>query len=498
MHANRQRVIENSELSQALINSVRQKIVLMPALQPLNTEQIDNINLALSEHLTNIHRHNTEPCTVTIDVITKPKAISITDTGADISNLLSEITQEAAVPDPLSESGRGLWLIKQCFPNLHYETNNGHNTLLLPLAAAKALIAVIDDDPIQLSLLSVWLEADYRLITFEDPLKALSFLATQTVDLIICDIKMPGLDGLSLRQRLLASGRNQTVPFLFLSALDDESLINRAAELAIDDFITKPIREAPLKASIKRVLQRNSQLTQSVDVQLDKAITSSLWHRLPATWGGWTLDLSYLVASRGGGDFVFVQQRSKSLLIILGDVMGHGTDAKFFAFAISGYLHGLCYALSRDHSPADLMQKLSNALSNNTILQQTLVTALVIELFEDGTLTLACAGHPAPFFASTSTGFQQLNIGGVLPGLQQDAIYEQTHIQCQSGETLLAYTDGLTEQFPQQQFTEHNVLNHKLAVLCLSPKTLNLHEFLHNNTTQPLPDDVTLLGIRRS
>ena len=497
VQASAQRVIDQSELTLSLINAIRHKIVLMPALQPLAGEQVDKLHLALSEHLTNILRHNTEPCKVTINIIAQPKAISISDTGTDIADLLQAITCDTKAPDPLNESGRGLWLIRQSFPAFKYCSHNGVNTLTLPLDQAKPNLALIDDDPIQLALLNAWLSADYNLLIFSDPLQALAYLKNQPVDLIICDVKMPVMDGFILRQHLLDFEHTVTVPFLFVSALDDETLINRAAELAIDDFITKPIREVPLRSSIKRVLQRNLQLTQSVDVQLDKSITASLWHTLPTNWHGWQLNLAYLVASRGGGDFVFFQQRPSSLLIVLGDVMGHGTQAKFFAFAISGYLHGLCYVLAAECSPEELLQGLSSAICDNSLLQRTLVTALVIELFEDGGITLACAGHPAPLLSKADGCLHQFEVGGVLPGLQHDATYSQLQLTCQSGDTLLAFTDGLSEQFPQPVNTKNNTLIEQMSVLCLNPKTLNLHKFLHDNATQPLPDDVTLLAIRR-
>lgn len=490
-------IVADALLSLELISVIRKKVPIMPALQPLATEQAEELALVLSEHLTNILQHNHSSCRVSILIYPETKLVSITDNGKNIATLLDHVSANTPLPDPLSESGRGLWLMRHYFPSLRYQREKDQNILFLPLTENKPKLVLIDDDPIQLALLEAWLQNDYHLEGFTNPLMALSFLQNSKVDLIISDVRMPELDGLSLRKMLLENEKTMTVPFLFLSALDDEQLINKAAELSIDDFITKPISERLLKSSIKRVLHRNFQLKHSVDVQLEKSVTNSLWSALPKSWHGWQLDLAYLVASKGGGDFVFQQQRQDSLIIILGDVMGHGLQAKFFSFAISGYLHGLCYALTAKQTPSELLTELSAAIAKNTLLQCTLVTALVFELFNDGRMVIACAGHPAPFFSSADGDTQFLPVGGVLPGLQHDAVYKDYEVKCNLGDRLLAFTDGLAEQFPNDKSDKINALPTQLANLCLNAKMLNLQEFIKNNTIQPLPDDVTLLAISR-
>lgn len=495
--ANTEMVLQATVLDSALVRSLRQKLPQLPALQPLATAQIEALELVLSEHLTNILEHNAQACQVSVGLSRQPKGLQIDDNGASIAQQLATVAADLTVPDPLQTSGRGLWLLLQYFPDLEYQTTEQGNRLWLPLPAAQPRLVLIDDDPIQLAVLKAWLQKEYQLDVFSDPVLALQFLQIQRVDLIICDIKMPVLDGLMVRQQLLKQPQTQAIPFLFVSSDQNDQLKLQAADLSIDDYISKPMREASLKQAIRRVLNRNNQVRQSVDAQLDQALTRSLWQEPPRQWQGWDLQLAYLVASKGGGDFVFWQQRPNSLLLVLGDVMGHGVPAKFFAFAFCGYLHGLCYALAAQRSPAELLEALSTAVYSHPILQQTLVTALVLEIFADGQVHLASAGHPPPYLYSAQTGIAALNIRGMLPGLQPHAVYEAKTEQLKPGDCLFALTDGLIEQHPDDPQDREGILRNSLSVLCSQNNAMTLNGFLHKLYEQPLPDDLTLLALRR-
>lgn len=495
--ANIEAVLLATSLDVLLVRSLRQKLPLLPALQPLSSSQVEALALVLSEHLTNVLEHNSQPCQVSVGLSRQPKGLLIEDNGKSIAEQLAAVAADLRVPEPLQTSGRGLWLMLQSFPELEYQTSEQGNQLWLPLLTAKPRLVLIDDDPIQLALLNAWLQHDYQLEVFSDPVVALHFLKTQPVDLIISDIIMPVLDGLMLRQQLLNNPQTQAIPFLFVSSDQNDQLKLQAADLSIDDYICKPMLEASVKQAIRRVLNRSVQLRHSVDAQLDQALTRSLWQVPPQHWQGWDLQLAYLVASKGGGDFVFWQQREKSLLLVLGDVMGHGVPAKFFAFAFCGYLQGLCYALAAQRSPAELLEALSGAVYNHPILQQTLVTAVVLEIFADGQVLVASAGHPPPYLYSAQNGIAALNIRGMLPGLQPHARYEVKAEQLNSGDYLFAITDGLIEQHPDDPKDRESILQNSLSVLCSQNNGMTLNDFLHNLYEQPLPDDLTLLALRR-
>ena len=122
--------------------------------------------------------------------------------------------------------------------------------------AEPASIALVDDDRNILTSVSIALQADGFLTrVYLDGEAALAALRERPADLIVCDIKMPRLDGLELVRRLRTFS---AVPVIFLTSRDDE--LDEALGLAIgaDDYIAKPFSQRLLIARIRAVLRRAS------------------------------------------------------------------------------------------------------------------------------------------------------------------------------------------------------------------------------------------------
>jgi serine/threonine-protein kinase RsbW len=149
-------------------------------------------------------------------------------------------------------------------------------------------------------------------------------------------------------------------------------------------------------------------------------------------------------AGPGGGDLLLSQATPDGQLVVLADLMGHGTDAKLYAHTLAGYLHGLLATDSARWTPATLLDAISRAFRDDALLTQTLATLVVVELAEAGRVTLASAGHP-PAWRISRAGCEPLELSGALPGLAEDARYEQLGLVLEPGERLALYTDGLVE-----------------------------------------------------
>lgn len=75
-------------------------------------------------------------------------------------------------------------------------------------------------------------------------------------DLILLDLMLPGIDGLSACRRLKANKKTQHIPIIMLTAKGDESDIVTGLELGADDYITKPFSSKVVSARIKTALRR--------------------------------------------------------------------------------------------------------------------------------------------------------------------------------------------------------------------------------------------------
>lgn len=117
-----------------------------------------------------------------------------------------------------------------------------------------ALILVVDDDPAIRSVITFALEkAGHATRAVGDGVAAVAAVAREAPDLVVLDIGMPEMDGLSACREIR---RTSEVPILFLSARDEE--IDRVLGLEIggDDYVTKPFSPRELVARVGAILKR--------------------------------------------------------------------------------------------------------------------------------------------------------------------------------------------------------------------------------------------------
>lgn len=119
--------------------------------------------------------------------------------------------------------------------------------------ANKILIA--DDDPVILKLLQVNLEMEgYDVVMAEDGQAAVQQANTAKPDLIILDIMMPKMDGLSVRQALLETPDLKDTPVIFLSARAQLTDIQKGYAAGVTEYVTKPFDPNDLLELIEQVL----------------------------------------------------------------------------------------------------------------------------------------------------------------------------------------------------------------------------------------------------
>ena len=102
-------------------------------------------------------------------------------------------------------------------------------------------IMIIDTDDVNVDVLKTALEAmDFEVQTCTDGQQALDMIAVAQPDLIIAELMIPKLDGLTVRQQLMEMPNGASIPFILLSHQKDEALVERALALTIEHVIKKP------------------------------------------------------------------------------------------------------------------------------------------------------------------------------------------------------------------------------------------------------------------
>lgn len=124
------------------------------------------------------------------------------------------------------------------------------------MASDQAVVLVVDDEPDMRDLLAASLRfAGFDTHSVASGRAALDTLAQGHVDLVIMDVMMPGMDGLTAVRKLRARG--DFVPVLFLTAKDEADDVVAGLRVGGDDYVTKPFRLAEVVARIEAILRRS-------------------------------------------------------------------------------------------------------------------------------------------------------------------------------------------------------------------------------------------------
>ncbi|MEM1973824.1 MAG: response regulator [Thermoplasmata archaeon] len=116
-------------------------------------------------------------------------------------------------------------------------------------------ILIVDDEPDMLKLLSLILreKTNYEITTTNNPIEALELVKTQNFDLVITDLKMPGLDGLQLLEEV--KKKDEDIPVVIITAYGTIDAATEAIQKGGFDFITKPFKKEQILFTIEKALK---------------------------------------------------------------------------------------------------------------------------------------------------------------------------------------------------------------------------------------------------
>ena len=124
-------------------------------------------------------------------------------------------------------------------------------------------ILLVDDEPLILKGLRYTLEQEgYEILTAMDGEEAIDVFNTNHVDLMLLDVMLPKLDGISVCQRIR---ENSNVPIIMLTAKGEDMDKILGLEYGADDYMTKPFNILEVKARIKTILRHAGQPAQQED-----------------------------------------------------------------------------------------------------------------------------------------------------------------------------------------------------------------------------------------
>lgn len=133
------------------------------------------------------------------------------------------------------------------------------------VAGSKPVVLVVDDVPANRELLEGLLDAlGYEVRQASDGIEALEAVEQEEPDLVLLDIDMPRLDGISVCRQLKAHPTRRLIPVVLVTAYQDRETRLRGLEAGADDFLTKPIDSAEVRTRTKSLL-RDRELNKQLD-----------------------------------------------------------------------------------------------------------------------------------------------------------------------------------------------------------------------------------------
>lgn len=127
--------------------------------------------------------------------------------------------------------------------------------------ARERIFIVEDEEDIQELISYNLVKNSFSVKSFGNGEDLISYLESDTCDLILLDLMLPGMDGLEICKKLKRTPGTENIPVIMLTAKGEESDIITGLELGADDYIIKPFSPKVLVARVKAVLRRKEQIT---------------------------------------------------------------------------------------------------------------------------------------------------------------------------------------------------------------------------------------------
>ena len=320
-------------------------------------------------------------------------------------------------------------------------------------------ILVVDDEPDVEQLVRQRMRREirggqYEFVFARNGIEALARLREQQdIDMVISDINMPEMDGLTLLEQIPAVDPN--VRSVVVSAYGDMKNIRTAMNRGAFDFVTKPIDFEDLRLTIGRTLEhiglwrsalesRDKLVALENELDLASQMQQSI---LPTSFpetAGYRVFARMEPARAVGGDFFDVLPLPGDRVgLAVADVSDKGVPAALFMMSSRTLLRGAAIGHS---DPGDMMREVNHLLCENNDAAMFVTVFLAVFDPASGELVYVNGGHNPPLVLHVDgTATLLPTTEGVALGIALDVEYGKRSVILSPGEAVVFYTDGVTE-----------------------------------------------------
>lgn len=277
--------------------------------------------------------------------------------------------------------------------------------------------------------------------------------------MVLMDVMMPGMDGYEATEQIKALSPGRWVPVVFLSALDNRDSMVKGLEVGGDDYLTKPVHFATLKAKINAMqrifrlqeqnLQKSAELEQYYfHAEEEKRISAHLMRQMTDAEGLRDPVLQWRIfpAEHHSGDLIAAHRSpGQALYAMLADGTGHGLAAAINVLP----LPQIFYAMVGKGFPLSSIARELNQKAHDWLpVDRFVATTLVVVNEREQLIKVWNGGNPSAFFLGNDGELMHRWVSrhlplGVLDAEQFDSHWEAYSIVAPGH--LVVVSDGLLE-----------------------------------------------------
>ena len=378
-------------------------------------------------------------------------------------------------------------------------------------------ILVVDDEPDVEPLVLQRMRRDIRSRKYEfvfahNGVEAVEFLnKDEDIDMVISDINMPQMDGLTLLEQI--SEINPNIRSIIVSAYGDMKNIRTAMNRGAFDFVTKPLDFGDLRVTIERTLHHMEEWREALssrdklvalqnELDVASGIQQSILPTVFPSRDDYQIYASMEPARNVGGDFFdVVRLEDDRVGLAIADVSDKGVPAALFMMSSRTWMKG---AAISSPEPGTVLGEVNALLHEDNDTQMFVTVLYAVYNPETGEFTYASGGHDAPLLVHSDGSSELLPLtGGIALGIVSDLAYGQNSVVLDHGETLVLYTDGVTEAM-NGEGEQFGIERLRKVFSGRAPKDANeaAHKVFEAVNTfadgAAQSDDITCLTLRRS
>ncbi len=294
----------------------------------------------------------------------------------------------------------------------------------------------------------------YTFVFAQNGVEALERLQNDgTIDMVVSDINMPQMDGLTLLQQI--PNVDPDIRAVIISAYGDMKNIRTAMNRGAFDFVTKPIDFEDLEVTIERTLGHIAQWREAlssrdklVALQNELDVARNMQQSiLPTAFpkgDDFEIYGSMEPARSVGGDFFDVVHLDHERVgVAIADVSGKGVPAALFMMSSRTLLKGSAIG---NPEPADVLREVNDLLTQDNDAAMFVTVFYAVYDPYTGRFTYANGGHNAPLLVKANGERSLLPLtAGLALAIVPDMEFQQDSIVLSPGDTVVLYTDGVNE-----------------------------------------------------